>query len=88
DEPELGDAFYEVINTTNYVKLEPSLAYKLQSIGLINLEGDRSTPACELYRLYFQQYFKKSEHFNNTHVERLKEENQQFSVLSSLDELT
>ncbi|MDZ8066390.1 MAG: AAA-like domain-containing protein [Nostoc sp. DedQUE08] len=95
DEPELGDAFYEVINTTNYVKLEPSLAYKLQSIGLINLEGDvydklrlRSTPACELYRLYFQQYLKKSEHFNNTHVEQLKQENQQLSVLSSLDELT
>ncbi|WP_442936805.1 AAA-like domain-containing protein [Nostoc sp.] len=59
DEPELGDAFYEVINTTKYVKLEPALADKLQSIGLINLEGDRSTPACELYRLYFQQYLKK-----------------------------
>ncbi|MEH2204139.1 MAG: AAA-like domain-containing protein [Nostoc sp.] len=87
DEPELGDAFYEVINTT-YVKLEPRLAYKLQSIGLINLEGDRSTPACELYRLYFQQYLKKSEHFNNTHVERLRQENQQFLFLSSLDELT
>jgi AAA-like domain len=76
DQPELGDAFYEVINTTNYVKLEPKLAYKLQSIGLINLEGDvydglrlRSTPACALYRLYFQQYLKKSEYFNNTCIE-------------------
>ncbi|MEH2341138.1 MAG: AAA-like domain-containing protein [Nostoc sp.] len=88
DEPELVDAFYEVINTTNYVKLEPRLAYKLQSLGLINLEGDRSTPACELYRLYFRQYLKKSEHFNNTHVERLRQENQQFLFLSSLDELT
>lgn len=88
DEPELGDAFYEVINTTNYVKLEPRLAYKLQSIGLINLEGDRSTPACELYRLYFRQYLIKSEHFNNIHVERLRQENQQFLFLSSLDELT
>ncbi|QMS87162.1 AAA-like domain-containing protein [Nostoc edaphicum CCNP1411] len=95
DEPELGNAFYEVINTTSYVKLEPALAYKLQSIGLINLEGDvndglrlRSTPACELYRLYFRQYLKKSEHFNNSYVERLKQENQQLFVLSSLDELT
>ncbi len=95
DEPELGDAFYEVINTTNHVKLKPVLAYKLQSIGLINLEGDvydglrlRSTPACELYRLYFRQYLKKSEDSNDTHVERLKQENQQLLVLSSLDELT
>ncbi|MBE8985666.1 AAA-like domain-containing protein [Nostoc sp. LEGE 12450] len=65
DESALQDAFYEVMNTTNYVKLEPVLAYKLQSMGLINLEGDRSTPACELYRLYFRQYLKTSEHFNN-----------------------
>ncbi|MEI1377846.1 AAA-like domain-containing protein [Nostoc sp. UHCC 0926] len=60
DQPDLGDAFDEVINTTNYVKLEPALAYKLQSMGLINLEGDRSIPACELYRLYFRQYLKTS----------------------------
>ncbi|QLE50185.1 hypothetical protein FD724_20230 [Nostoc sp. C057] len=65
DESALKNAFYEVINATNYVKLEPVLAYKLQSMGLINLEGDRSTPACELYRLYFRQYLKTSEHFNN-----------------------
>ncbi|MBN3940251.1 AAA-like domain-containing protein [Nostoc sp. NMS9] len=88
DEPELGDAFYEVIHTTNYVRLEPRLAYKLQSIGLINLEGDRSIPACALYRLYFQQYLKKSEQFNMNIVELLKQENQQFLFLSSLDELT
>ncbi|MEH2245445.1 AAA-like domain-containing protein [Nostoc sp.] len=60
EKPELGNAFYEVINATNYVKLEPALADKLQSMGLINLEGDRSTPACELYRLYFRQYLKTS----------------------------
>lgn len=71
DEPELGDAFYEVIKATSYIKLEPALAYKLQSIGLINLEGDRSTPACELYRLYFRQYLKKSESLNNNCIERL-----------------
>jgi hypothetical protein len=65
DESALQDAFYKVINATSYVKLEPVLAYKLQSMGLINLEGDRSTPACELYRLYFRQYLKTSEHFNN-----------------------
>lgn len=73
DEAELQNAFYEVINATNYVQLEPALAYKLQSMGLINLEGDRSTVACELYRLYFREYLKKSEDFNNTRVERLKQ---------------
>ena len=69
NEPELQDAFYEVINATNYVQL-PALACKLQSMGLINLEGDRSTVACELYRLYFRQYLKKSE-INNNRIEQL-----------------
>jgi hypothetical protein len=71
DEPELQDAFYEVINVTTYVQLEPALACKLQSMGLINLEGDRSTVGCELYRLYFRQYLKKSERLNNNCVEQL-----------------
>lgn len=71
DEPELQNAFYEVINATNSVQLEPALADKLQSMGLINLEGDRSNPACELYRLYFRQYLKKSESLNSNRVEQL-----------------
>ncbi|MEA5622889.1 AAA-like domain-containing protein [Nostoc sp. UHCC 0251] len=71
DEPELQNAFYEVINATNYVQLEPALACKLQSMGLINLESDRSTVACELYRLYFRQYLNKSESLNNNCVEQL-----------------
>ncbi|MBW4454524.1 MAG: AAA-like domain-containing protein [Nostoc indistinguendum CM1-VF10] len=71
NEPELGDAFYEVIKATSYIKLEPALAYKLQSIGLINLEGDRSTVACELYRLYFRQYLNQSETLNNNCAEQL-----------------
>lgn len=71
DEPELQNAFYEVINATNSVQLEPALADKLQSMGLINLEGDRSTPACELYRLYFRQYLKRSETLNSNRVEQL-----------------
>ncbi|WP_277883301.1 hypothetical protein [Nostoc flagelliforme] len=60
------------------MKLEPALAYKLQSMGLINLEGDvydglrlRSTVACELYRLYFREYLNKSESLNNNCIEQL-----------------
>lgn len=53
-EPELANAFREVITAVNAVKLEPVIADKLHSMGLVNLAGDRCTPACELYRLYFQ----------------------------------
>ncbi|RCJ17742.1 diguanylate cyclase [Nostoc sp. ATCC 43529] len=88
EEPDLAAAFYQVINVKNHVKLEPALAYKLQGMGLINLEGDRCTPTCELYRLYFGEYLKINENLKNHHVADLKLENQQLVVLSSLDELT
>jgi hypothetical protein len=54
EEPELANAFSEVITAVNSVKLEPVIADKLHSMGLVNLAGDRCTPACELYRLYFR----------------------------------
>ncbi len=88
DEPDLVNALYQVINAKNYVKLKPALAYKLQGMGLINLEGDRCTPPCELYRLYFREHLKINQEFNNNHFEELKQQNQQLIVLSSLDELT
>ncbi|MBX9257524.1 AAA-like domain-containing protein [Desmonostoc muscorum CCALA 125] len=88
DEPQLADALYQVIHAKNYVKLEPILADKLQGMGLINLQGDRCTPTCELYRLYFIEHLKNNQELNNNHVERLKQENQKLLILSSLDELT
>ncbi len=54
-EPELATAFYEVITAINDVKLEPVVAYKLHNMGLVNWEGDRCTPGCELYRRYFRR---------------------------------
>ncbi|MEA5513004.1 AAA-like domain-containing protein [Nodularia sp. UHCC 0506] len=62
-EPELATAFYEVITAINDVKLAPVTAYKLHSMGLINLEGDRCTPLCELYRLYFRRQLHSLENF-------------------------
>ncbi|WP_445634068.1 GGDEF domain-containing protein [Nostoc sp. DSM 114161] len=88
NQPDLAAAFDRVINAKSYVKLEPALAYKLQGMGLINLEGDRCTPACELYRLYFREHLKINENFNNSCIADLKVENQQLVVLCSLDELT
>ncbi|MGB3637403.1 MAG: AAA-like domain-containing protein, partial [Rivularia sp. (in: cyanobacteria)] len=36
--------------------------YKLESMGLIQLDGNLSKPSCELYRLYFQENLSFSEH--------------------------
>jgi|GEM_PF-6373260 len=55
-EPELEAAFFEVIAATDAVKLEAILADQLQSLGFVNLEGDRACPACELYTRYLLKY--------------------------------
>ncbi|MFH7026468.1 MAG: AAA-like domain-containing protein [Heteroscytonema crispum UTEX LB 1556] len=88
EEAELGAAFYEVICATVAVRLEPVVAYKLQSMGLVNISADRAYPACELYRLYFRDQLGTNEDINDARVEELERENQKLRVLSSLDELT
>ncbi|MCG6135241.1 MAG: AAA-like domain-containing protein [Nostoc sp. LLA-1] len=88
EEPELASAFDEVITATDNVKLELVVAYKLQSLGLVNLVGDRCTPACELYRLYFRGQINSHEDLPHVRVDQLQRENQYLRALSSLDELT
>lgn len=50
---ELRLAFKRVIEAQEPITLETIAAYKLESMGLVKLIGDRVTPSCELYRLYF-----------------------------------
>lgn len=88
EEPELESAFYEVINATDSVKIEPVLAYKLQSMGLVKLEGDRAYPATELYRLYFKAQLRTRQQSENQRIEQLEKENKQLRLNSNLDELT
>lgn len=53
-QPELAIALHKVMSATNPVPLEPILAYKLSSMGLIKLDNNQATPSCQLYRQYFQ----------------------------------
>lgn len=53
-QPELAIALHSVMSATEPVQLEPTLAYKLSSMGLIILNGNRATPSCQLYRQYFE----------------------------------
>ncbi len=52
--PALATAMQQVVNAPTGVQLEPSIAYKLESMGLITLVGDEAQPSCELYQRYFQ----------------------------------
>jgi hypothetical protein len=53
-QPELAFALSTVMSATKPVRLEPILAYKLRSMGLIKLDNNLATPSCRLYQEYFQ----------------------------------
>jgi hypothetical protein len=53
EEPELASALDRVMSAAEPVTIEPILAYKLSSMGLIERAGDKAIPGCELYRRYF-----------------------------------
>lgn len=54
ESPELAEAFQQIVNSEQPVQLKPVLAYKLESMGLVSLNGNYCQPACDLYRLYFR----------------------------------
>ncbi len=51
---ELMTALKQVVNTTETVRLEPMLTYKLFSLGLVKLVGNDVVPRCQLYQVYFR----------------------------------
>ncbi len=51
--PELALALDAVLSATEPIALEPILAYKLSSLGLIERSGDTVIPGCELYQRAF-----------------------------------
>lgn len=53
---DLQAAFRAVITTSEPVTLEPIMAYRLESLGLINVNKNQATPSCELYRRYFLEF--------------------------------
>ncbi|MFB8787307.1 MAG: AAA-like domain-containing protein [Potamolinea sp.] len=53
EQPELANALTSVMSSTQAVQLEPIIAYKLSSMGLIKQTGNKAIPGCELYRQYF-----------------------------------
>ncbi|MCL2929352.1 MAG: AAA-like domain-containing protein [Trichodesmium sp. MAG_R01] len=54
ENPELANAFQKVCHSAEPVFLDPIIAYKLNSMGLINLFNNKATVSCPLYKEYFQ----------------------------------
>lgn len=53
--PELNEAFQKVIAAQELLPLKPATAFKLYSMGLIKLEGEKAKPRCRLYSEYFDK---------------------------------
>ena len=60
-QPELALALHTVMSSTFPVQLEPILAYKLSSMGLIKLDDNKATPSCQLYQQYFENQLSNGE---------------------------
>lgn len=53
--PELNEAFQKVISAQGWLPLKPATAFKLHSMGLIKLEGEKAKSRCRLYSEYFSR---------------------------------
>jgi len=53
--PPLLTAYQQVITAKQGVKLEAITAYQLDSLGLVQLQGNVAVPSCQMYRLYFTE---------------------------------
>ncbi len=56
--PDLATAFQRVLKAAATVELEQVQGFKLHSMGLVNLQGNRVTVSCDLYRRYFRDRLK------------------------------
>jgi hypothetical protein len=52
--PDLLDALKQVVFATKPIRLDSTIAYKLQSMGLVQMQGNDCSPRCDLYGQYFR----------------------------------
>ncbi|OLP19103.1 serine/threonine protein kinase [Leptolyngbya sp. 'hensonii'] len=53
EDGELTAAFRQVIHQNGPVRIDPSKAFKLRSMGLVKPQGNEVMPLCGLYQIYF-----------------------------------
>jgi AAA-like domain len=52
-EPHLGQTFKAIIASDRPIIADAVPTYRLESMGLVRMQGDLASPGCELYRRYF-----------------------------------
>ncbi|MGH2414175.1 MAG: AAA-like domain-containing protein, partial [Microcystaceae cyanobacterium] len=86
-DPQLMSAMQQVVTAQESVQLDVLAAYKLESMGLVQLDGHQAKPSCELYRLFFSQQFERQ---NEAHgySQLLEEEQRESNQTSETDALS
>ncbi|MGD1918745.1 MAG: AAA-like domain-containing protein, partial [Pleurocapsa sp.] len=56
---QLASSFNQVLQAEDAVEIELLPAFKLESLGLVKLQGNRATPTCDLYSQYFRDRLNK-----------------------------
>ncbi|CAN1213329.1 GGDEF domain-containing protein [Tumidithrix helvetica PCC 7403] len=93
----LKEALGQAIASNAPIEVDSSIAYKLSSLGVMQLQGDRIAFSCELYRRYFRSQLgstfsgKSPDRLTTDSDARLKAleaENQQLKNLVDTDALT
>ncbi len=54
EQPELLATLQAIVTADRSIEVDVIAAYKLESMGVITLDGNQAKPSCNLYRLYFQ----------------------------------
>jgi diguanylate cyclase (GGDEF)-like protein len=85
--PALGIALKQVVNSSDSVEINHILAYKLESMGLVKINGGLCKVSCELYRRYFMSQNLEELNLQDKLVQ-LKKENIELKQLAITDELT
>lgn len=96
EHPNLKPALKQVIDADRPVKIDPIVAKKLDSMGLVHLDGAHVSPSCELYRLYFKEKLFPVEEFDRepspvlkmAFRHQLETDTKNLQYLANLDEIT
>jgi serine/threonine-protein kinase len=56
--PELAEAMRQIVVKQEAVTVSAEPAFKLDSMGLITLQGNEALPRCDVYRHYFREHFR------------------------------
>ncbi|NMF85408.1 AAA-like domain-containing protein [Nodosilinea sp. P-1105] len=56
--PELAEAMRQVVVKREAVTVAAEAAFKLDSMGLVELQGNEALPRCDVYRQYFREHLR------------------------------